>query len=168
MNIAPTEGREVDVGSRTDVRFLGGDIPVSEIASLDVPGRVTHLVHHLGAIAQVRRFLTDRESRGNGTSILSPTFLGYLQSNFIDDPSSSSKVGTGMIAVLWAVHACRKVDTYGFTAGAPNQKSNHFGHYFDTGRTKHKGDTIHNWEIDHELHDRLERARAVTRHHAVR
>jgi len=164
INLAPTAGREIEVGSRTDVRFLGANFPEAEMAPLEVPGRVTQLVHHLGEIAQVRRFLSDRAARGNGTAILSPTFLAYLQSNFIDDPTSSSHVGTGMIAVLWAVHACRRVDTYGFTAGAPDQPSNHFGHYFDTGRKKHQGDKKHDWATEHELHDRLERARAVTRH----
>ena len=70
--------------------------------------------------------------------------------------------------VLWAVHACKIVDTYGFTAGSPLYGTGYRRYWRDAaaadqGWLYSETHGEHDWVGEHRLHDRLERARALRR-----
>lgn len=136
----------------------------------------TDFMHRLGVTEDIELLLKDAKLHGKKLSIFTPSFLTYLQSNFFDDLTASTHISTGILAVLWALHSCQRVDTYGFTAGSSVERSAH-QKYFIKESAKHvpskrdvqgssrRKNPEHDWVAEYQLHERLERAGALRRRH---
>lgn len=170
INCAPTAGFEKDYGSKTDLRISS----VGGATHCAMPE--TDFMHRLGVTEDVELLLKDSKLHGKKLSIFSSFFLTYLQSNFFDDLTASTHISTGILAVLWALHSCQRVDTYGFTAGSSVERSAH-QKYFIKESAKHfpskrdvqdssrRKNPEHDWVAEYQLHERLERAGALRRRH---
>mmetsp|Transcript_14703 Transcript_14703/g.22863 ORF Transcript_14703/g.22863 Transcript_14703/m.22863 type:complete len:103 (+) Transcript_14703:1051-1359(+) len=84
------------------------------------------IIYLLGSPLDIAEYVEERRKRGEGTAILSPLFLTYLMSNFFGDYHGYTKLSTGIVSVLWALHTCSSVTTYGFGGGSSSLEGTQF------------------------------------------
>jgi len=122
------------------------------------------ILYHLGDPADIQDFIAEKRRRGPGTEILSPVFLARVINTFYGDPFFQTKATTGFVALLWALHVCSSVDTYGFGGGLGGSSNKPRSVYFERAAGNDVLDRDHDWDYEQELHNRLEAAGAVRRH----
>lgn len=205
FNTAPVEGYESDVGAKTTVRFwsFGVGLNATAIARESDSTLVLYPVDLLPDYEALLELLRRKDDGAppfdySRLYALPPRFLNYLYVEQLNNTHSSMCVpstlnesklavlpSTGLVAVVWALHACAAVDVYGFGMEAPPKPMWYYDRFedcapsalwpnrtrnycrkmytaIDEGRAAMK--KYHDWDYERAFLDSLARAGLVTRY----
>uniref|UniRef100_A0A8C1LUG7 CMP-N-acetylneuraminate-beta-galactosamide-alpha-2,3-sialyltransferase 1 n=1 Tax=Cyprinus carpio TaxID=7962 RepID=A0A8C1LUG7_CYPCA len=122
INMGPTKGYENDVGSKTTHRFLYPE------SAMDVDNS-TYLVLSPFKILDMEWLISSFQTRKTFVMILHPAFIKYVHETWL--LKRAKYPSTGFLAIIFALHVCDQVSTFGFGA---DQYGNWY-HYFE--KTSH-------------------------------
>ena len=112
-------------------------------------------------------FIELAEKRRKVPLMLSPSFVDSMHSLFLGrlSQSGSYEMTSGMMGILWAVHACENVTTYGFGGGESEvwQGMVKYSYWDAVPKDPNYFAPIHAWDDEAHLHNRLHRAGALVR-----
>ena len=141
LNNAPTKGHEVDVGSRTTVRFTNEAYQ----------GMREHVTEALVGKWHIQNPRADRLPKMMAKKIhpINPRFMRYAEKNieavYKEQPTS------GFVCAVMLMHVCERVTAYGFTAGK-TLKAWYFDKRPKNKNGPHKGKKFwlrnKSWQID--------------------
>uniref|UniRef100_A0A8C1LWE7 CMP-N-acetylneuraminate-beta-galactosamide-alpha-2,3-sialyltransferase 1 n=1 Tax=Cyprinus carpio TaxID=7962 RepID=A0A8C1LWE7_CYPCA len=130
INMGPTKGYENDVGSKTTHRFLYPEsamdvdnstyLVLSPFKILDMEWLII-TVSYILYIVKIKNYLN--------VMILHPAFIKYVHETWL--LKRAKYPSTGFLAIIFALHVCDQVSTFGFGA---DQYGNWY-HYFE--KTSH-------------------------------
>ncbi|EKX53409.1 hypothetical protein GUITHDRAFT_133129 [Guillardia theta CCMP2712] len=175
FNDAPAGGEyESDVGSRTTHRVLHSSGKILEFlhANLEELTRNNETLLFRGdwkpdidkyfqLIHPIVAEDVCNESKCGRIRIFS-TYFNLLVWRWIGARGADCVPSSGMIGIMWALQSCLHVDTYGFgrhpsVRQGPRTRYKYYGEVYDVG------DAGHNWNLEEELHDRLQAAGLLVR-----
>ncbi|XP_042632185.1 CMP-N-acetylneuraminate-beta-galactosamide-alpha-2,3-sialyltransferase 1-like [Cyprinus carpio] len=138
INMGPTKGYENDVGSKTTHRFLYPEsaMDVDNSTSLVLsPFKILDMEWLISAFTTKNITRTYKEVRPSVNAnrqkvmILHPAFIKYVHETWL--LKRAKYPSTGFLAIIFALHVCDQVSTFGFGA---DQYGNWY-HYFE--KTSH-------------------------------
>jgi hypothetical protein len=181
MNIAPTAGHELDVGSRPTVRVWAplmyvGELFGSEDSVLLMKTERAWSYSLLECMLSARDSILPGGVLPSRINAFSPSFYTAVHALWLNRngeqphrPVCKGIPTTGLVAILWALHACNSTSTFGF--GGSNEwyfdkKTSRGNAYVEEVAEMKYADLATTHDIPYELQllDDVERMGLLTRH----